>query len=762
MNVFDLVAKLTLDTSEYDAAMKKASSGMGAVGSDITAAGKSMLPATAAITALGTGAVMTAANFEASMSKVAAISGASGDDFTALSNKAQEMGAKTKFSASQAADALSYMAMAGWKTDDMLSGLDGIMNLAAASGEDLASTSDIVTDALTAFGLKAEDSGHFADVLAAASSNANTNVSMMGETFKYAAPVAGALGFSVEDTAEAIGLMANAGIKGTQAGTSLRTIMNNLSDDVQITGEALGDVTIQTTNADGSMRDLSDILADMRGAFSQLSDSEKAQAAESIAGKNAMSGFLAIMNAAPEDIDKLSGAIENADGSAEDMADTMNNNLSGQMTIMKSQLEATAIAFGNTLAPAVTSVLSVIQKFLDWLNSLDEGTRKVIVTILAVVAAIGPALIVIGKVATGVNALMTIVPAIAGVLSGTLIPAIGGVVAAAAPVIAVILAIVAAVVAVIAIVKNWGAITDWLAEQFEYLSGFFAEIWETIKEVFNAALQFIKDLIIGYFEAVWTFWSTIFTTIFDFVVSIFEAIKNAISTAITAIKDVITKILTGIRDFFTNIWNGIKDFVVNIITGIKDGVVERFTAIKDKISEIWNNIKSAISEKVTAVKTTITEGIQKAVDFLKNLPKNALKWGKDLLDSFIKGIKEKIGAVKDAVKGVADTVKDFIGFSEPDKGPLSNFHTFAPDMIDLFTQGIRDNINKVASASDDLAAAINPDGPTYNGTVAVAAAGAGAGDASGDIIIPVYIGESRIDEIIVTSEQVRNYRSGGR
>ena len=200
--------------------------------------------------------------------------------------------------------------MAGWKTGDMVSGIDGIMSLAAASGEDLATTSDIVTDALTAFGLKAEDSGHFADILAAASSNANTNVSMMGETFKYCAPIAGALGFSAEDTAEAIGLMANSGIKGSQAGTALRTIMNNLTGEVKLSGKALGDVTIQTTNADGSMRDLSDILSDCRGAFAQMTESEKANAAEALVGKNAMSGFLALMNAAPEDIDKLSGAID--------------------------------------------------------------------------------------------------------------------------------------------------------------------------------------------------------------------------------------------------------------------------------------------------------------------------------------------------------------------------------------------------------------------------------------------------------------------
>ena len=261
------------------------------VGDKISGVGEKLLPVTAGVTALGTAAVKTASDFDSAMSKVAAISGATGDDLQALRDKAREMGAKTKYSATEAANAFEFMSMAGWKMNDMLGGIEGIMNLAAASGEELATTSDIVTDALTAFGLTAADSGHFADVLAAASSNANTNVGMMGETFKYAAPVAGALGFSCEDTAEAIGLMANAGIKSSSAGTSLRSIMNALAGDVSFCGESIGEVAIQTTNADGSMRELSDILADCRVVFNQLSESEQASAAQALVGKNAMSGF---------------------------------------------------------------------------------------------------------------------------------------------------------------------------------------------------------------------------------------------------------------------------------------------------------------------------------------------------------------------------------------------------------------------------------------------------------------------------------------
>jgi len=349
------------------------------IGGKVEGVGKAILPASAATAALGVAAVKTAADFDAGMSKVAAVSGATGDDLQALRDKAREMGEKTKFSASEAAEAMNYMAMAGWKTEDMLSGIDGVMNLAAASGEDLGTTSDIVTDALTAFGLTAKDSGHFADILAAASSNANTNVSMMGETFKYAAPVAGALGFSAEDTAEAIGLMANAGIKSTQAGTSLRSIMSSMTGPIDLVGQNLGQVTIETMNADGSMRSLSDILTDCRGAFSQMTEAEQANAAETLVGKNAMSGFLALMNAAPADIDKLSGAISNCDGASEKMANTMQDNLAGQLTILKSQLEELAISFGDLLMPIIRKVVSAVQAFVDKLNGMSDAQRETII-----------------------------------------------------------------------------------------------------------------------------------------------------------------------------------------------------------------------------------------------------------------------------------------------------------------------------------------------------------------------------------------------
>ena len=885
-------------TNTAFAKLEAAGATMQNVGDKISGVGEKLLPITAGVAALGTVAVKTGADFDAAMSKVGAVSGATGDELDALREKAREMGSKTKFSASEAAEAMNYMAMAGWKTEDMISGIDGIMNLAAASGEELAVTSDIVTDALTAFGLTAADSGHFADVLAAASSNANTNVSMMGETFKYAAPVAGALGFSVEDTAQAIGLMANAGIKSTQAGTSLRSIMTVLSGEVKFCGDALGEVTIQTTNADGSMRDLNDILADCRVAFSQLSESEQASAAQALVGKNAMSGFLALMNAAPADITKLEGAISSCDGKSLSMAETMQDNLSGQLTILKSQLEELAISFSDILMPVIRSIVTHIQGFVDKLNQLDPQTKETIVKIALVAAALGPLLIVIGKTISGVGSIITLVSkapaAIAAVKGG-----IAAVTGALGVSLGTILAVVAAVAALVAAFvhlwntndefKNniigiwnkiketfsgladgivsrvnelgfdfenftemlkaaWDALCSVLVPMFEGMftnianilsavsgvilsildifiglftgdweqlwngiKGIFVSIWNLLVSTFTNILNVLKNVanvVLGWFgtswNAVWTsikdffvniwtsivsFFTGIITGIRDFFVNTWTSIYTTFTNIVTAIHTVATTIFTAVKDFITGtftaiydflsplleafrylfetifqaiqiligramdwisekisaIWNGIVSFLTPLLDGIKtvfetvwnaistkissvlsaisgtisavwngiksgiSSVLETIksiistawdtvftkistvlTNIKTTVSSIWDSIKSAISAKITGIVTTVKDGFNQAVDFVKGLASDAWEWGSDIISGIIDGIKGMIGKLTDCVTGVADTIRDFLHFSVPDRGPLTDYESWMPD----FMQGLAEGINK--------------------------------------------------------------------
>lgn len=359
-----------IDTSGFKSGIDKIKSIAQAGVSAVTA---TLAGITAALGAGATAAATVGSSFEAAMSKVSAISGATGDSLQSLTDKAKEMGAKTKFSASESAAGLQYMAMAGWDTESMLNGIDGIMNLAAADGLDLATTSDIVTDALTAFNLKASDSTHFADVLAKASSSANTNVSMLGESFKYVAPLAGTMGYSVEDVSLALGLMANASVKGSMAGTSLKTALSNLASPTEEMSNVMTQYGISISDAEGNALPLIDVMKQLREKFSGLSETEQAAAASTLFGKEAMSGMLAIINASDSDFDNLTKNINNADGAAQAMADTMQDNLQGQITILKSGLEGLGIEIYEGMSAPLQEAAVEAQNYV---NRLTEAFKS--------------------------------------------------------------------------------------------------------------------------------------------------------------------------------------------------------------------------------------------------------------------------------------------------------------------------------------------------------------------------------------------------
>lgn len=684
------------------------------VGNKMAGVGKTLTTnVTAPIVAVGAAAVKTTADFDAQMSKVQAISGATGDEFDALRDKAREMGAKTKFSASEAGAAFEYMAMAGWKTGDMLDGIEGIMSLAAASGEDLATTSDIVTDALTAFGLSAKDSGHFADILAAASSNANTNVSMMGETFKYAAPIAGALGYTAEDTALAIGLMANAGIKSSQAGTSLRKMMTELTGEIKISGDAIGDVVIQTTNADGSMRSFNDIIMDCRNAFSKLSASEKANTAEALVGKTAMSGFLAIMNASEADLNKLSSAIDNCDGSAEQMAATMQDNLNGQITILKSALQELAIQIGDALMPTVRNIVAKVQEFVEKLQQMDEGTRNTILKLAAFAAAIGPVLLVVGKLTSGVGGAMKSIASMGksvltfvnqaklGVGAGG---KLASAIAAIGPVGWAIIAVVAALTA--AFVSLW-------KNNEEFRNNMIA-IWEGIKAKFEAFGQAITDRLnaLGFdfqnitevlkavwdgfcavlapvFETAFNYISVVLGTVLDVLVGLFdvfagiftgnwdqawngvkevfsgywEGIKNAFSVVLDGLKNLADVFLgwfgtdwdtvwSGIKEFFVSTWNSIKQFFSDTWNGIKETFTSVWTAISDTVSSVWETIKNVVQVGIMFIQELFSAAFQILTVPFQFIWQNC----KDAVTTAWEAIKTAVSTAIDSIKTTLETV----------------------------------------------------------------------------------------------------------
>lgn len=354
-----------------------------------------------------------AAEFESTMSTVEALSGASGGEMEELSAKAKELGATTVFTAQEAGDAMTYMGMAGWKAQDMISGMDGVLNLAAASGEDLAMVSDIVTDNLTAFGLKASDTSRFADVLAAAATNSNTSVSIMGETFKQSAAIAGALGYSVEDVAVAVGLMANAGIKGSIAGTALKNTFNGLLEGATLTGEAFGEYEFSALNADGTTKGFKQTMDELRGIFDQMTGAEKAQNAQLIAGNRSFTGLLSILNATEEDYNKLTSAINDCSGAAERMAQVKLDNLQGDLALANSAAEAFKESVGAALIPILRGLVQAGTEAMSAMASFAGAFPEITQAVAALAAGLGAA--VAGIVAFAAAA--KVLPLIIGALS---------------------------------------------------------------------------------------------------------------------------------------------------------------------------------------------------------------------------------------------------------------------------------------------------------------------------------------------------------
>lgn len=685
IDISGFLAGLRSAQSEADSATKniatKIGSNLQSAGKSITSAGKTLTThVTVPIVGLGTAAVKTTSDFESAMSKVSAISGATGSDLDALNQKAQEMGAKTKFSATESAEAFTYMAMAGWKTEDMLQGIDGIMALAAADGLDLATTSDIVTDALTAFGLSADDSGHFADVLAAAASNANTNVSLLGESFKYAAPVAGALGYSAEDTAIALGLMANAGIKGSQGGTALRSSLSRLikpTDDAAALMEQYG---LSMTNADGSMKSLGEVMEMLRTKMGGLSEAEQAQAAATLFGQEAMSGMLAVINASDSDYEKLTSAIYGADGAAQQMADTMLDNLSGQLTLLKSALEGLAIQFGEILMPYIKQFVQWLQNLVQKLQEMTPEQKEQIVKWAAFAAAIGPVLLAVGKLVTGIGNVISVF----GKLK-TAIPAVKGALVAVKGAIA---GISAPVVAVVAVIGTLVAAFATLWKTNEEFRNKITAIWNQIKGTFDKLCQGIVDRLnkLGFdfenigevLKAIWegfcNFLAPIFEGVFQNIANTFDTIVNVI----LGILDFFIAIFTGdwegawdaIKGIFESIWNGIVAWFQNIgntLLGILDAICGWFgttwdntwNSIKQFFVDIWNSIVSFFTNIIDTIKTSVSNFVTTIINFFAQLPTNIANFITNAWNSVVTWATNMVNKAREMGQNFLNAVVEF-------------------------------------------------------------------------------------------------------
>ncbi|WP_449126051.1 phage tail tape measure protein [Staphylococcus chromogenes] len=621
------------------------------VGETMKSVGRSMSMYVTAPVVAGFGlAAKKSIDFDDSMRKVKATSGATGKEFNLLRDKALEMGAKTKFSASESADALNYMALAGWDTKDMLGGIDGVMQLAAASGEDLGQVSDIVTDSLTAFGMKAKDSGHFADVLAQTSSKANTDVRGLGEAFKYAAPVAGALGYTVEDTSIAIGLMSNAGIKGEKAGTALRTMFTNLAKPTGDMKKKMDELGISITDSNGNMLPMRDVMDQLRDRFKNLSKDQQASAAATIFGKEAMSGALAVINASDEDYKKLTKSIDNSTGASKRMSDEMEGGIGGSIRKMKSAIESMAISIGDVLAPHIRKAADFLAMLADKFTSMPGWVKTGVVGLGIFAAALGPLILTTGAFTAALGSIMTTIgPVMTGITkAGGLMNFLGTKAPFAAkgltlvgtafkfmlgPIGLAIAAVVAIGTAFVVAYKKSETFRNIVHVVIDPVVNAFKNLWNTAKVVFSAlknllsgnglptvdllskimpkataikvttTLMQIRQAFIDVFNAIWQFgqdiglklgqfWSQNGATIMQALTNIW----NTIITVFTEVKNFLWPILQELGGVVKTVFMNVIVPAVKIGMQIIWGVMKfLWPLIKTLIVDTWNNIKGIIN-----------------------------------------------------------------------------------------------------------------------------------------------------------------------
>lgn len=642
------------------------------------------------IVGVGAAAVKTATDFEAGMSEVKAISGATGSEFDALKDKAIEMGAKTKFSASDSADAFKYMAMAGWDASQMMDGIAGIMDLAAASGEDLATTSDIVTDALTAFGLQASDSAHFADVLAQASSKSNTNVGLMGETFKYVAPVAGALGYSIEDTAVAIGLMANSGIKGSQAGTALRSTITRLAKPVGEAKDAVEELGISITNADGTMKPLSQTMVELREKFAGLTEEQKAQYAAMLAGQEGMSGLLAIVNASDEDFQKLTDEINNANGAAEDMASVMMDNTAGAVEQLKGALESAGILIGEKLTPYIRQLAEWITGLVEKFNNLSAEQQDQIVKWGLIFAAVGPILLVMSRLIGVVSGVMGAFTGLKGMLFGydkimkrgnfvlgetvEYVKHIPGLLETTGTSFMALIAPILAVVAVVVVLVG-AFVTLWKTnEEFrDNMVGIWNGIKESINSFFDGVVERINAL--GFdFENITEVIKTVWFALCDVLAPVFEGAFNTIAIVLDGVFNQILSVMDIFIGLFTGNWEQLGEGVKGVVSGI----VETFANLGSNILGVIGDIGAEILNKLGFEKTA--EGFQNFFDTLSDLfgqiPELLSSAIDTIVSFFTEAIPNAFNSAIEAVQGFVDNIIEFFTVTVPEA-----FSTFVNETI---------------------------------------------------------------------------------
>ena len=689
--VKELKVKISADTNGLKSALNGISGdisrvskdfeGVKKVGEGISSVGKKLTAGlTLPIAGIAVASTKTAGDFEAAMNQVSAISGATGKDLQSLEDLAKNIGATTKFSASESAEALTYMGMAGWKTEDMLSGLPGILNLAAAGGTDLATTSDIVTDGLTSMGLSAKDTDKFVDIMASTCSNANTNIELMGETLKYVGPVAGSLGIEMDDLSVAIGLMGNSGLKGSQAGTSLRAGLTNLVKPTKEMANAMKEYGVELiTNKDGSV-DLMGTMENLRTVLGDLDQTTQAQALAAIFGKEAMSGWASIVNASESDFNKLTEAIANSDGVAQSMSDTMMQGMNGALTEMKSALEGVAITIGERLTPFIEKIADKISDLCNWFKNLSPETQTFIMVVAGLLAALGPLLIIIGS-AISLFAKLSIVAGALGISIGALCSPFLIVVGVIAGIIAIGYLLVsnwdwikekAAQLGEI-VVDAWNSMCDWISDACSNIGKWISDTWnsvcdwtssawDTVCNLVQVGVMLIGEILSAAFQIITSPWQFIWENCKDIIIPIWKTIKTFISDQLEKIKTFISNTWEAVKGVTSTVWEGVKTVISTIVGWIKENIVTKFNEMKNKVVEVFNAIKKNITDKFNEVKTNVINKANEIKTGISNKFNEAKTKVSEIFGNIKKGIEDKINGARDAVGRAIDKIKGFMNF----------------------------------------------------------------------------------------------------
>lgn len=659
----------------------------GKVGQAVQTAGQHMMKVTTAIGGVAAASVTVAANFEQQMSKVQAISGATAEETDKLTESARQWGRDTKYSATEAGEAFEYMALAGWKTDDMLEGIGGILNLAAASAMDLGTASDIVTDYLTAFGLSAKDAGKFADEMAYAMSHSNTTTEALGEAYKNCAATAASMGYSVEETTAVLMTMANAGVKGGEAGTALNAIMTRLATDTKGCATELAKYGVEVYDAQGNMNSLSSILTGVRGVWNNLTDEQQANLAKTIAGTNQFSALQTIMSGLSDEaiasgmsFSDYAEALQNCDGTASDMAATMQDNLLGRLTQLKSKLKDIGITVGNALLPFMEKAVAKIGELADKFAALSPQQQETILKIAGVVAAIGPLLTIVGKAISVSGQLSSGIGKVVGKLA-TMGTTASGATGGMAVLKGALAAITSPVGIAVAAIAGITAVVVTLWKTNEDFRNKITEIWDRIKTVFTEFGQHITDKLnsLGFDfenfgEVVKAIWEGFCNLLAPIIEGVFNNIANVIETTlnvITGVFDLFVSLFTGdwsgawdaVKGIFESVWNGLKEYISNILNTIK-GVADAFLGLfGTSWDEVWNSIKTTfenIWNGIVSFFTGILDGIKNAVTTawtaVSTTVSNVWNTISTKIQTTLQTIQNIITTVWNAVSGVFTTV----------------------------------------------------------------------------------------------------------